>query len=133
MSNPPTSSRAGVRGLAIFTAAVAASIALLLADQLMKEGIAVDTGSGVQPVGVVGAIVATVVTGLAGWGLLTLLERFTKSPRIIWTVTAVVFLLFSLLGPLGAITAGAKMALISLHLLVGAIIIPVFARTAAPR
>lgn len=69
------------------------------------------------------------VVGLAGWVLLTLLERWTDRARSVWTVTAAVVFAVSLLGPLGAVTARATAVLIGLHVLVAAILIEGLLRT----
>ncbi|UWZ49774.1 hypothetical protein Dmats_26205 [Dactylosporangium matsuzakiense] len=74
-----------------------------------------------------------VFAGLIGWGLLAILERATGKARTIWTVVAVVFLVLSLLGPLGADGTGAKVSLLLMHLVAGAVIIPLFARSTTPR
>ena len=47
----------------------------------------------------------SLVTALAGWGLLALLERFTARPRTIWTAIAVLVGLLSLAGPLSTIAS----------------------------
>ncbi len=68
------------------------------------------------------AIVA-VLTGLAGWALLTVLERLTKRARTAWTAIALVLLLVSLAGPLSATTPAATVGLAALHLVVAAVLI----------
>jgi hypothetical protein len=74
-------------------------------------------------------VLTTLLAGLAGWGLLALLERFTTRARRTWIVIALVVLVLSLAaGPLGGVTAGAKVALACLHLAAGAVLIPLLGR-----
>jgi hypothetical protein len=75
-------------------------------------------------------LLTTLYAGLAGWGLVVLLERWTARPRRVWTVIAVVVLGVSLLGPLGAVTAEATAVLIGLHVLVAGNLIWGLRRTA---
>ena len=75
--------------------------------------------------------IVSVLVGLAGWGLLAVLEHFTTRPRGIWIAIAVIVLLLSLSGPLSAgETVGSKVALTAMHLVAALILIPLFARSA---
>lgn len=75
--------------------------------------------------------VATLLVSLAGWGLLALLERRTVNARNAWTVVATIFCITSLGSPLlNGIGTDAKLALASLHLIVGASVILGLRRTA---
>jgi len=82
-----------------------------------------------------GAIIASALAAsLLGWALLAVLERITAvRARRAWVTTAVVVLLLSLLGPLTAseIDAGARASLLTIHLVVGAVLIPLYARSSA--
>jgi hypothetical protein len=76
------------------------------------------------------------VGSLAGWALLAVVERLTARPRRVWTVIAVVALVVSLGGPLSGsgITASNRLALMLMHVVVAAVVVPALARTArAPR
>lgn len=75
------------------------------------------------------------LAGLAAWGLLALLERATRRPRQIWTVTALAALALSLGAPLSGhgISGTSRVALACLHLLVGATLITLLGRTTAAR
>ncbi|MEV4135139.1 DUF6069 family protein [Dactylosporangium sp. NPDC049742] len=117
-----------VRPLAIAGAAVLALIVFFIARSAAGD-LVVKSGGSEQTVSAVAVVATVVIAGLLGWGLLALLERFTAKGRTIWTVIAVVFLLLSLLGPLGGTDAGTKVSLALLHLLVGAVIITAFTRT----
>ncbi|MEU8685514.1 DUF6069 family protein [Streptomyces sp. NPDC048611] len=87
--------------------------------------------NGVTEITLAGAIVSTLMAGLAGWGLLALLERFTARGRQIWTYVACAVLLLSLLPTLLAdATIGTRLTLTAMHLMVGAVLIPSFRRVA---
>lgn len=120
-------SPSAVRALAIGGAAVLAVLVWFIARQVAGD-LVVKTGDSTQTVGAVAVVVTVLFVSLLGWGLLALLERFTAKGRTIWTVVAVVFLLLSLLGPLGGTDTGTKVSLALLHLLVGAVIITAFTR-----
>ncbi|WP_240696575.1 DUF6069 family protein [Cellulosimicrobium funkei] len=100
-------------------AAVVAAVVLLVGTALGVDP-AVRTATGTQTVGVVAAVVVTLVVGYAGWGVRALLGRLRSGGRRPWLVTCGVVLLVSLLGPLGAVTPGAVALLVVEHLTVGA-------------
>ena len=73
----------------------------------------------------------TVAAALLGWLLLAILERRTPRARRLWITIALVALAASLALPLtAATTTSAAAALITMHLTVGAAVIPAMARTA---
>jgi hypothetical protein len=79
---------------------------------------------------VVNVVVAALVGSLAGWGLLSLLRRFTAKARSVWTVTAIVAALLSLGGPLSATaSASTKVSLVAMHLAVATVLISVLRRS----
>jgi hypothetical protein len=87
---------------------------------------------GGQPIHVtlVSVVATALLAGLAGWGLLGLLGRFTTEARRAWSVTALVAALLSLAGPLIATaSAGTKVSLITMHLAVATVLILVLRRT----
>lgn len=79
-----------------------------------------------KTVGAVHVAGTALVASAAGWGLLAALERFTARARTIWTVIATGVLVFSLGGPFGGqgITTANRLALLAMHLAVGAVLIP---------
>lgn len=88
------------------------------------------TGQPIQKVTVVNVVVAALVGSLAGWGLLGLLRRFTDKARAIWTVIAIVAALLSLWGPLSVTaSAGTKVSLAAMHLVVATVMIVALRRT----
>ena len=77
-------------------------------------------------------VLTSLLAGLAGWGLLALLELLTRRPRRIWLAVAVPVLLVSLLGPLTAdAPPSAIAALLAMHSSVGAILIAGLSRSTA--
>jgi hypothetical protein len=92
-----------------------------------------DGGGGIRKVGSGDVVLVSLLAGLAGWGLLALLERFTAHPRRTWTATALVVLALSLLGPLGAgVGTAATVTLAGMHVAAAAVLIPLLARSACP-
>lgn len=93
---------------------------------------AFDDSSASQDVGLGEAIISSLVAGLAAWGLLALLERYVSQARRIWTALAVTGLVLSLGGPLSGtgIDSTNRSLLVLLHLIVAAVLIPFFYRTA---
>jgi hypothetical protein len=91
-------------------------------------------GQDQQDVGPAMVAVMSLIVGLAGWGLLVLLERTNANARTVWTATATAVLIGSLAGPVGAgIGTATKVALVCIHLAVAAVLIPVLATTSASR
>jgi hypothetical protein len=86
-----------------------------------------------QTVAVYQVIGVALVAGLLGWLLLALLEWLTPISRAAWTGIALLILAASLVLPLtAATTTAAAVSLITLHLVVGGLVIPGMARTAQP-
>jgi hypothetical protein len=90
----------------------------------------VRVGGETSDVGVGEVAVTAALAALTAWATLVLLERWTANARKSWTILAALVLLASLAGPLGsAVGAGAALALIAMHVVVGAILIVMLART----
>jgi hypothetical protein len=79
----------------------------------------VKSGQGTFEVGLVSVLVTAAVVSVAGLGLLRFLERRDASALRTWTLVACLVCAVSLVGPLGATTLSAGLALVSLHLVVG--------------
>jgi hypothetical protein len=128
-----------VGGLAVVGAAVVAAVlvwtvAALAGLDLKSPAFSASQPS--QPVGIGPVIVVSLLAALLGWGTYVLLGRIAPARgRLIWTIVAVVALLFSLGGPLsGTGTTGSSRAvLVLLHLVVGAIVILGVPRVASRR
>ena len=120
-----------VRPITVVLGATAAAVAVWVVATLAGADLTVSLGGQpTQKVTVINVIVAALVGSLAGWGLLALLRRFTNNARMIWTVIAIVFALFSLGGPLSATAStGTKVALVAMHLAVATVTIVGLRRT----
>jgi hypothetical protein len=124
------------RVLAVIAAVLAALAVWLVTDPLLGVDLAAPTRPGSEELqSITPALVAgtSLITALAGWGLLALLERFTDRPRTIWTVIALLVGLLSLAGPLSTIastTVANGLSLALMHLAVAAALIPGLAATA---
>ena len=120
-----------VRPITVVLGATAAAVAIWIVATLAGADLTVSVGGQpTQKVTVINVIVAALVGSLAGWGLLALLRRFTNNARMIWTVIAIVFALFSLGGPLSATAStGTKVALVAMHLAVATVTIVGLRRT----
>ncbi len=118
------------RALTVTAIALAAWGWWALLTKAMGVNLRLSSGTAVAPAAVV---LAALVAGLAAWALLAVLERTTRRPRRNWTIVAAATLVVSLLGPAGAATAAAGAALVSLHLLVGLLLIVLLGRTAQAR
>jgi hypothetical protein len=138
---PPPATGAGprtprqTRVMAVLGAAAATLTVWAAAGPLAGIDLTVRMGPDqpAQQVGPVAVALMTATVGLAGWALLALLERLTpRRARTAWTVVAAVALLLSLTGPLAA-TAGARTALVGMHLAAAAVLVPVLTRSAAAR
>ncbi|KKK04677.1 DUF6069 family protein [Micromonospora sp. HK10] len=114
-------------------AATAATLAVwVVAVPLAGVDLVARTGGAEQRVTPVAVAVSTLLAGLAAWGLLALLERFTTRARPVWTVVALIVLLVSLLGPLGGgVGTAARVTLVAMHLVAAAVLVPLLHRTAA--
>jgi hypothetical protein len=78
----------------------------------------------------VSVFAASLALSLGGWALLAILERHTPNARTAWTVVATIVCITSLGSPLlNGIGVDAKLALASLHLVVGASLILGLRRT----
>jgi hypothetical protein len=112
------------RALTVAGAVVAAVLGWALLAPVAGLDLIVTVGTGQQRLGIAAVIAATLVVGLAGWGLRALLDRLTGRARTVWTVIAAIVLVLSLLGPAGsAVGGGTVVALIGLHLLVGLVLL----------
>lgn len=76
-------------------------------------------------------LISSGAAGLAAWGSLAALERWSPRPRMIWTILATVVFLISLGGPLSGegIDTANRAALAALHAVVAMGLIPGLAAT----
>lgn len=116
------------RALGVVGAVLAAVAVWIVADPVLGVELLVEMDAEPQPVGVEAVVASSLVAGLAGWGVVALLERVTARARSVWTVTALVVLMLSLLGPPAAVTTAATVALAAMHLAVAVVLIPALTR-----
>jgi Family of unknown function (DUF6069) len=109
--------------LGVAVVAVGAAGAGWLAWRAAGVDLAVRAGDGTQHVGLVGALVTAAVAAVVAGGVLRVLERRTSRALTVWTWLGVLVLLVSLAGPAGAVSGAATVALASLHLTVGAVVL----------
>lgn len=124
------------RALAVAGASAATILVWVIAGPLAGGRLLVhlSPGAAAQQVGVADVILVSILAGLAGWGLLAVLERSAARAGRIWVILSLAVLVISLAGPLGAgVGAGAKAALACMHLAAAAVLIPVLARSSARR
>lgn len=137
-SAPATPRHGGRPRLAGLAGAVAAAVGVWLVArygvgmQLRTPGFTSMQYSASLTVGFV--LVASTAASLAGWGVVTLIERVTRRPRRAWITTGLLLTVVSLSAPLSGhgITATERLALVCMHLAVAAVLIPVFALTIRP-
>jgi hypothetical protein len=128
----PAARRRRARFLAVIGAAAAALAVWAVARPAAGLAVRLGTGPRTVHVGPASVAVASVLAGLAGWGLLALMERHAARARTVWTATCLIVLVVSLAGPLSAGVGGAaKAALACMHLAAAGVLIPVLARTSA--
>lgn len=121
--------------------AVAATVAAaLLVWAIMRYGAGVSLrtpafSAGHQPSVLTPGFVAAVsgLVSLGAWGFIEVAERRFHRPRRVWLATGLVALGISLSAPLSGhgVTTSQRIALACMHLAVGAVLIPMFARSAA--
>ncbi|WP_141575503.1 DUF6069 family protein [Actinomadura sp. WMMA1423] len=121
------------RALTVAGAAAAALALWVAAGPVAGLDLSAETGGEVRRIGAGTVVAATLIAGLAAWGLLAALERTTSRPGRVWTAVAATALVLSMLGPLAGAADGASMAVLAaMHLVVAAILIPGLARSARP-
>jgi hypothetical protein len=122
--------RRRARALTVVAAAAGTYTVWAIAHPLAGVDLVVDTGSGATTVTPIAVVLVTILVGLAAWGLLALVERLSRRPAAVWSAIAGAVLLISLVGPIGsAVGAGATAALVAMHLVTGAVLIPLMARS----
>lgn len=137
-ATPPVRARPDHRLRAIGVAGavlVPALIWLVAVPLLGAELLVVDARQ--QPplefeVGLGAVVTFSLGPALLGWGVLALLERFTRHARLVWTVLATALVLLSFVMLLGPMSGTTRLVLALLHLAVGAVLIPAFYRSVRP-
>jgi hypothetical protein len=117
-------------------ATVASAIALwALIEQVFGLDLRGPESGGAADVGPAQVTFVSALAAFAGWGFLAILERVTSRARSVWTTVAVVVLVASFGGPVsGTVFSQAnRIGLIGLHLVVGAVPIPLLRRSTPKR
>lgn len=122
--------RARARALGILGALLANVMIWAVAVPVLGIHLLIRFGTGVpQSVGLEAVMGGTLIAALAGWGLLSMLERRTSKARESWTVIALLVLVASLSLPLVAGTTVLTTAALALmHLAAAAVLIPALRR-----
>lgn len=110
---------------------VAAVVALAIWSAARLLGVELTVGKGADPsqVGPVDVLVATVLAGLLAWGAHRLLARTPRTARW-WPFVGSTAIAISLTGPSYLADGASAVALITMHVAVGAVLIWGFARSA---
>lgn len=120
----PTRTRTTWRAdLSVGVAAGLLAGAVWMVWRILGVDLEVPSGDTTREVGIVAVLASAWVMGLLGAGVLRLLEALTRRGLTIWTALAIATLLLSFGGPLSAATTVATLALASLHVVVGAVVI----------
>jgi len=126
-------SRRRNRALAVAGAVAVAVAVWAVGDPLLGNDLVVkQPGREAMDLGAGAVVFVTLLSSLLGWALLAGLERITSRAGTIWTAVALGVLAVSFVPLIGVEAAGGSKAVLALlHLAVGAVIIPVFSRTAS--
>jgi hypothetical protein len=116
--------RSRARVVAVAVAAALTGMAWLLGRLAHVDYIA-DTPLGTRQITLALTVAATVVAGVAGWGVIVLLERYTASPWGIWIALTLVVLVLSIV-PIFRTSANlpTQLMLTALHCVAAAVLIP---------
>lgn len=124
--------RASAVGLGVLGALVVLGIAELLGFHVRQPAFTLGAKAPAMTAGLV--IVASAVGGLVAWLALAFVERFLRRPRRAWLAIATLGLVVSFGGPLSGsgVSAANRVVLLSMHLVVGVIVIASLSRTLPP-
>jgi Family of unknown function (DUF6069) len=113
----------------VILVAVVVALAIWSAARLLGVELTVGKGADPSQVGPVDVLVATVLAGLLAWGAHSLLARTPRTARW-WPVVGSTAIAVSLTGPSYLADGASALALIAMHVAVGAVLIWGFARSA---
>jgi Family of unknown function (DUF6069) len=113
----------------VILVAVVVALAIWSAARLLGVELTVGKGADPSQVGPVDVLVATVLAGLLAWGAHSLLARTPRTARW-WPVVGSTAIAISLTGPSYLADGASAVALIAMHVAVGAVLIWGFARSA---
>jgi Family of unknown function (DUF6069) len=118
--------QATTRSLAVVAAGMAAGLVVWAVVRLLGVDLTVESGSGTTQVDVVDVLVATLVAGLAAWGVFALLLRRRRARW--WPFVGSTALAISMLGPSYLADGISAVSLICMHIIVGVVLITGFMR-----
>ncbi|MBE1531326.1 DUF6069 family protein [Actinomadura algeriensis] len=123
------------RALTVAAATVAALVVWAIGEPVLGHELVVrQEGQEPRDLGAAAVGVFALLPSLLGWAVLAGLERATAHAARIWTAGALTLFAASFLPLLGVqATGGSKLVLALTHVAVGAVLIPVFRRTATAR
>ncbi|MFE2292538.1 DUF6069 family protein [Streptomyces sp. NPDC059452] len=111
------------RTVTVLVAVLAPALVWLVTDPLLGHRLRItDPEAGeTLDIGLLPVVVIALLISLLGWGLLAVLERFTRRPRLLWTVAACAVLLLSFLPLTGSgMSGGTRTSLALMHVAVAA-------------
>ena len=120
-----STSAAKSAGVVVVAAVVALGVWTVV--RLLGVELTLETGPDGSQVGAVDVLVATLVAGLAAWAVHRVLARTARTARW-WPFVGSTGIAVSMLGPSYLADGAVAMALMSMHLIVGAVLIAGFAR-----
>lgn len=112
--------------LAVVAAGVAAGLVVWAVVRLLGVDLTVESGSGTTQVDVVDVLLATLVAGLAAWGVFALLLRWRRARW--WPFVGSTALAISIIGPSYLADGISAVSLICMHIIVGVVLITGFMR-----
>ncbi|HEU5129107.1 MAG TPA: DUF6069 family protein [Glycomyces sp.] len=123
------------RLIALAAAVVATGLVAVIAAALGAEMTTATPGQDPVSVGFVNAAFAALIAGGLGWVARALLDRFApRKAVLLWLIGAGVVFALEMIPPFYTeASAGTKAALIVMHVVVAAVLVPVFARPRPPR
>ena len=110
------------RATGVIAVAAAAALVIWAVARLLGVDVEVEFGGKLRQVGPADILLTTVVAGLAAWVVYSLLARTPRTARW-WPFVGSAALAISMLGPSYQSDGAAAVALIAMHLAVGAILI----------
>jgi Family of unknown function (DUF6069) len=112
--------------LAVVAAGMAAGLIVWAVVRLLGVELTVESGSGTTQVEVVDVLLASLVAGLAAWGVFALLLRWRRARW--WPFVGSTALAISIIGPSYLADGTSAVSLICMHIIVGAVLITGFMR-----
>jgi phosphatidylserine synthase len=116
-----------LRSVGVVGAAALVALGIWAVVRLLGVDLTVRMGEGTSQVGAPEVLAATVLAGLAAWAVHRLLDRSERTTRW-WPFVGSTLIAISMLGPSYLADGAASVALIAMHLAVGAVLIWGFAR-----